>query len=355
MAATAVPSRTPKDILKNVYMQVTKEGVQLVATDQEIGIRVNVEGVTSSSVGDALLPTKRLNDILREMVDESLDMSIDDQNISLKCSSGRFRLVSADAKEYPPVPEFSDLSYFKIAAPVFKNMIRRVVFATDTESTRYALGGALIEFTDDTATLAATDSRRLAVMTVACEKHGSPEIPIKTTVVPTKALQMIERAIDPKAEFVEIAVHENSVLFRSGTCTVYSRLVEGRFPKYRDVIPKKGHVTVPLPVGPFFAAVRQSQIVTDEESRGVDFGFSDSKLTISSQASSIGESKVELPIEYDSDKLNITFDPKYVADLLKVLPQEAIIDLSLIDADTAAVFRYENSYTYLIMPLARDR
>ena len=121
------------------------------------------------------------------------------------------------------------------------------------------------------------------------------------------------------------------------------------------MIPRSGNVNVPLPVGPFFAAVRQSQIITDEESRGVDFQFGSSMLTLSSQASAIGESKIEMPIEYDHDEVKITFDPKYVADFLKVLGPETLVDLQLTDSVTAAVFRVEDSYTYVIMPLAQDR
>ncbi|RLT07634.1 MAG: DNA polymerase III subunit beta [Planctomycetota bacterium] len=355
IAASAVPSRTPKDILRNVFMSVTSSGVELVGTDQEMAIRYSVSGVTTSSFGDALLPTQRMSSILRELQDEQLELTIDEQNITLKAASAKFRLTSEDPREYPPVPQFSDENYFRIPAPVFRQMIRRTTFATDTESTRYALGGLLLEFNEGIVTLAATDSRRLAVATAACEKHGTPESPAKATVVPTKAMSLLERSIDPHAEFVDIAVHENDVMMRSGSCVVYSRLVEGRFPRYRDVIPRGGHVDVGLPVGPFFAAVRQSQIITDEESRGVDFLFGSSMLTLSSQASAIGESKIELPIEYDHDEVKITFDPKYVADFLKVLGPETQVNLQLIDSDTAAVFRVEDSYTYVIMPLAQDR
>ncbi len=329
--------------------------MELVGTDQEMAIRFTVAGVTTSSAGDALLPTQRMSSILRELQDEQLDIVIDEKSITLKAASAKFRLSSEDPREYPPVPQFNEKSYFRIPAPVFRQMIRRTTFATDTESTRYALGGLLLEFGEGTVTLAATDSRRLAVATAACESEGSPATSTKTTVVPTKAMSLLERSIEPQAEFVDVAVHDNDVMMRSGACTVYSRLVEGRFPRYRDVIPRSGHINVPLPVGPFFSAVRQSQIITDEESRGVVFQFGKSLLTLSSQASAIGESKIEMPIEYDHDDVRITFDPKYVADFLKVLGPETLVDLQLTDSDTAAVFRVEDSYTYVIMPLAQDR
>lgn len=355
VAASAVPSRTPKDILRNVYMSVGSQGVELVGTDQEIAIRFRVAGVETSSEGAALLPAARVSSILRELQDEKLEIEVNERSVVLRAVSSTFRLASEDPHEFPPVPEFTESDYFRIAAPVFRQMIRRTTFATDTESTRYALGGLLLEFGEGTITLAATDSRRLAVTTAACEAFGHPVAPEKTTVVPTKAMSLLERSIDPTAEFVEIVVRENSVLMRTGQCTVYSRLVEGRFPRYRDVIPRTGSVSIPLPVAPFFAAVRQSQIVTDEESRGVDFVFDNSLLTLSSQASDIGDSRIELPIEYDHEEIRITFDPKYVSEFLRVLPPETLVALQLTDRDTAAVFRVEDSYTYVIMPLSQDR
>lgn len=355
IAASAVPARTPKDVLRNVLMSVTKQGVELVGTDQEIAIRFSVQGVTTSSDGVALLPTQRVSSILREIQDQQLSIDINERNITLKTATAVFRLSSEDPQEFPPVPEFRESDFFRIPAAVFRQMIRRTSFATDTESTRYALGGILLEFADGMVTLAATDSRRLAVASAACEKEGQPRAPEKATVVPTKAMLLLERSIDATAQYVDVAVRDNDVLMRTGACTVYSRLVEGRFPRYRDVIPRNGAVNIPLPVAPFFAAVRQSQIITDEESRGVDFLFSNSQVTLRSQANDVGDSKIELPVEFDHEDIRITFDPRYVAEFLRVLTPETLVDLQLTDSDTAAVFRVEDSYTYVIMPLSQDR
>lgn len=354
-AASAVPARTPKDVLRNVYMHLGTGGVELVGTDQEVAIRYNVDGVTTTSTGEVLLPTSRVSSILRELQDAQFEIQVEEQSLSLKAAGSQFRLSSEDPRDFPPVPEFSESDYFKIPASVFRQIIRRTAFATDVESTRYALGGLLLEFEDGNVTVAATDSRRLAVATASCEMEGSPKMPEKATVVPTRAMALLERSIDADAEFVDVVVRENEVLMRSGRCVIYSRLVEGRFPKYRDVIPASASVSIPLAASPFYSAVRQAQIVTDEESRGVDFIFKDSLLTLASRAQDVGESKVELPIEFDHEEIRITFDPRYVADFLKVLPPETLVDLQLTSAEHAAVFRVEDSYTYVIMPLSQSR
>lgn len=354
-AAAAVPSRTPKDVLRNVYMHLSSSGAELVGTDQEVAIRYSVDGVNTSSTGEVLLPTAKVSSILRELMDDQFELNVEERSLTVKTATSQFKLSSEDPREFPPVPEFSESDYFRIPAAVFRQMIRRTSFATDVESTRYALGGILVEFDEGHVTLAATDSRRLAVATAGCETEGSPTIPERTTVVPTRAMSLLERSVDESAEFVDIAVRDSDVLMRSGRCTIYSRLVEGRFPRYRDVIPKDASVTVPLSVGPFHSAVRQAQIVTDEESRGVDFIFSDNSLKLDSRAQDVGESHVQLPIEFSTDEIRITFDPRYVADFLKVLSPESLVQLQLTNADMAAVFRVEDSYTYVIMPLAQDR
>ncbi len=354
-AAAAVPSRTPKDVLRNVYLHLNSSGVELVGTDQEVAIRFSVDGITSSSTGEALLPTQKVSSILRELSDDQFEINVEEQALTVTTASSQFKLSSEDPREFPPVPEFSESDYFRIPATVFRQMIRRTSFATDVESTRYALGGILVEFDEGRVTLAATDSRRLAVATAACEAEGSPQVPERTTVVPTRAMSLLERSIDDDAEYVDVAIRESDVLMRSGRCVVYSRLVEGRFPRYRDVIPKETAISVPLSVGPFHSAVRQAQIVTDEESRGVDFLFSDNTLKLNSRAQDVGESRVELPIEYNSEEIRITFDPRYVSDFLKVLSPESLVELQLTNADMAAVFKVEDSYTYVIMPLAQDR
>lgn len=354
-AASAVPARTPKDVLRNVYMHLGSGGVELVGTDQEVAIRCGVEGVNTTSIGEALLPTARVASILRELQDDQFEIAVEEQSLTINAASSRFRLSSEDPRDFPPVPEFEATDYFRIPAAVFRQIIRRTAFATDLESTRYALGGLLLEFDDGKVTVAATDSRRLAVATAACDAEGSPQAPEKTTVVPTKAMALLERSIASDAEFIDIAVRDSDVLMRTGTCVIYSRLVEGRFPKYRDVIPSTGAVSIPLTGGPFHAAVRQAQIVTDEESRGVDFTFADAKLTLSSRAQDIGESRIELPIEYDHEEIKITFDPRYVADFLKVLTPETLVELQLTSSEHAAVFRVEDSYTYVIMPLSQNR
>lgn len=350
-----VPSRTPKDILRNVKLQVGGGKATLVGTDQEVGIRYDIPGVETDSDGEVLLPKDRLIAILRELTDDGVDLEVTEKALWVRSGHSEFKLSAEDPAEFPPVQAFDATIYHVVPAASFKEMIKRTVFATDVESTRYALGGVLMEFAADKLTMAATDSRRLAVVSTASSTIGNIEPRATQPVIPAKALSLIERSITDNDQDVYLAVYPNSVLIKVGSSTIYSRLVEGRFPRYGDVIPAPGGAMIDMVVSPFYSAVRQAQIVTNEESRGVDFTFENGVLRLTSVAADIGQSKIEIPISYDGSLITITFDPRYIADFLRILDASTSVKLQLTDGESAAVLRTDDGYTYVIMPLARDR
>ncbi len=350
-----VPTRTPKDILRNVKLQVGGGKATLIGTDQEVGIRYDIPGIETDSAGEVLLPKDRVVAILRELNDEGVDLEVGEKALWIRSGHSEFRLSAEDPAEFPPVQAFDAENYHVIPAASFKEMIRRTVFSTDVESTRYALGGVLMEFLGDKLTMAATDSRRLAVISSVCSTLGTVEPRTTHPVVPSKALTLIEKSITDSDQDVYLSVYPNSVLVKCGNSTIYSRLVEGRFPRYGDVIPTSSSVQMDLLVGPFLSAVRQAQIVTSEESRGVDFEFGNGVLRLKSIAADVGESKVEMPISYDGESLTITFDPRYIVEFLRILDSASSVKLLLNDSDSAALLKTEDGYQYVVMPLSRDR
>lgn len=350
-----VPTRTPKEILRNVKLQINNGKVTLLGTDQEVGIRYELTGVETDSSGEVLLPTNRVTSILRELTDETVDIEVTESLVCLRSGTSEFSLASEDPDEFPDVAAFEGSQYYAIPAAALREAIGRTVFATDQESTRYALGGVLFEPGNDRLTLAATDSRRLAVAAVPGRSEGVEEPANSSPVIPAKAMRLIERSITDEEEEVQVAINANDILFRCGQSTIYSRLVEGRFPNYADVIPAESQASVDLGVDSFFSAVRQAQIVTSEESRGVDFSFSDGLLTLNTVATDVGQSKIELPVGYQGEAVTISFDPRFVAEFLRILKPESTVTLNLIDGESAAVFRTEDGYIYVVMPLSRDR
>jgi DNA polymerase-3 subunit beta len=354
MASGVVPTRSPKPILQNVKLEVTSEVATLMATDLEVGVRVEVAGFQVDAPGSVLLPMNRFGAILRESSDETLHLESDGPKAWVRGDRSEFHLPTENPDEFPEVVRFEEEKYHRVPARFFRELVRRTVFATDPESSRYALGGVLIELGPEKLTGVATDGRRLSRQegpAKAVSGHKNRE----STIIPARSMQLLERILTDSEEEVFLAARENDVLIKSPKVTVYTRLVEGRFPRWRDVFPKVESMTpIELCVGPFHAAVRQAAIVTSERQRGVDFQFADGKLTLTARSAEMGESRVELPITYEGKPLVVMLDPRFVTDFLKVLEPDATFTFYLRDAESAVVTSTGDGYSYVIMPLSRE-
>ena len=356
MAATVAAARSPKEILQNVKIEASEERVTLMATDMETGIRIDVEGVDVQSPGRALLAVSRVGSILRESSDEQLYIEVDGNLTVVRGLHSEFNLPSSNPDEFPTVVGFEEESYHELPARLFREMVKRTAFATDPDSSRYALGGVLMEMVADEVISVATDGRRLAKMQGKGTSVGGHETTGSTTIIPTRSLSLMERSIGDKEETVHIASRANDVLLRTSRCTIYTRMVEGRYPNWRQVIPKReGSVKLDLSVGPFFNAIRQAAIVADQETRGLDFEFGNGTLLLSAKTADLGQSRVEFPISYAGEPIKLKLDYRFVSDFLKVMDVEKTVELDIASSAEAAVFRTDDGYTYMIMPMAVDR
>jgi DNA polymerase III subunit beta len=354
LASGVAPVRSPKPILENIKLEVTGEQGTLMATDLEVGIRIEVQGITVEAPGSVILPIKRVGSILRESTDDKLRIESDGSKMRIRGDRSEFQLPTQNPDEFPIVRPFEEQKYHEMPARFFREMVRRTVYATDTESSRYALGGVLLELAEKGVTGVGTDGRRLARQEGPAEAVGGHQTG-EHTVIPTKAIQLMERAIADNEENIQIAARENDVLLKSKQTTIYSRLVEGRYPKWRDVFPRyEEMLKVEMTVGPFYSAVRQAAIVTSEERRGVDFQFGDGRLVLTGHGAEWGESRIELPIAYDGAEIPVKLDPRFLADFLKVLDPDRTFTLHLRDSEAAVVCTTDDGYAYVIMPLARD-
>jgi DNA polymerase-3 subunit beta len=353
--SVAAPARSsPKPILKNAKLDIGKERTTLLATDLEVGIRIEVAGFEVEAPGAVLLPIDRFGSILRESSDEKLLLEIDGARTLVRGERSEFHLPTENPDEFPDVAAFSEEKYHKLSARLFRELVRRTIFATDNESSRYALGGVLLELGEDQIIGVGTDGRRLARQQGPAKAVGGHETRDRT-IVPTRSMQLVERALADNEGEIEIAARDNDLLVRSERATIYTRLVEGRFPKWRDVFPRMEQMTrIELTVGPFHSAVRQAAIVTDENHRGVDFTFAEGKLILLARSAETGESRVEMPIAYEGQEIGVMLDPRYMSEFLRVLDQDTTFTLSLRDSESAVVASTADGYSYVIMPLARE-
>jgi len=355
-AASVAPSRSPKPILQCVKMIGTESEATLMATDTEVGIRVIVEGVSVEVPGNIVLPVDLFGNILRESSDDQLTVAVDGAEIKVTGSSSNYSLPSQNADEFPDVQIVKGDSGIQIAAGLFGELVKRTIFATDNESSRYALGGILLETDGNNLIAVGTDGRRLAKMQGPVEITGDVQLGESSTIVPTRSMNLIARALGDPDSILQIIPSDNQLAFKTDTVTLASRLVEGRFPKWKDVFPSRTESSkVELTAGTVYGRLRQASIVANDESRGITFTFSQGTLAMDATAAERGQSHTEMPISYDGAEVAVSLDHRYVEHFLRVLDSEASFTFDLENGQAAVLLSTEDGYSYIIMPLARDR
>jgi DNA polymerase-3 subunit beta len=353
-AAAFAPQRSPQAVLQRIKLAASERSVHLLATDTEVSIRLEVPEAAVEVPGEALLPRDRFAAILRESSDAVLHIQADERGITVTGVASEFRLPTEDPREFPDVEPFDSPGHCELPARLLRELIHRTVFVTDQESSRYAMGGVLLEWGQNQVTAVATDGRRLACMEGPAVFVGEGPSSAGNSIVPARAVQLIERTLSDSDAEVRLAVRGNDLLVRSPRCTIRARLLEGRFPRWRDVLKQAGGSTqVELPAGTFSSAVRQAAIVTDAEHRAIQFAFEQGKLLLSCSAPGAGEARIEVPVSYDGPPQTIRLDPRFLIEFLRVIEPEQSVTLSIKDENSAARCETADGYVYIVMPLAR--
>ncbi|HMP59039.1 MAG TPA: DNA polymerase III subunit beta, partial [Gemmatales bacterium] len=337
VVSAVAPARSPKTILQNVKLTAASDRTVLFATDLEaVSIRMEVRGVQVRDAGSCLLPTARFLSILRELREDTLEIEADDNRTLIVGQAAEFELPGEDPSLFPEVPSFGAGPHHQLAAGKLREMIDRTLFAAAQESSRYAMTGCLWELAGEKVRLVATDSKRLAVVEGSGTAHEGHTTEGQTHVVPSKVMTLLEKNLTDPDESISVRFSANDVLFKTARAEIHGRLVEGRFPPYKEVLPKKTPIKIPLGVGALLAACRQAAILTDDDVRGVDFSFAGGKLTLKARVADKGRAKIELPTSYDGKNFAVTFDPKLIIDMLRVLPGDAEVALEMADPNSAA-------------------
>ncbi len=328
LVGVAVAARTTKPILANVKAAARDDALTLMGTDLEVGIRYELRGVKVARAGSAILPVTRLVSILRETSDDEITLDAGDEMTTIRLSTGRFELPGGDVAE-------------------------RTAFAADkTESTRFAVTGVLWEAENKTVRLVATDTKRLALCEGPADVHGGSDPKGQSHLIPLKTIMLLERNLTDDGEMVRVALKPNEALFQTERALIHTRLVEGRFPPYRSIIPKKLDIRLQVPVADFLARVRQAAIMTDEESKRVDFHFEKGQVTLTARGPETGTGEVTLALpEYAGPVVDIAFDPAYLVEMLRAIEGEPTATLEMTDGQKPALFRVGDQYLYLVMPL----
>jgi DNA polymerase-3 subunit beta len=356
VASSVVAPKSPKPALGCIKLEARKERMTILATDLEVGIRVELDKMEVQQPGDGLVPADRLHGILRELEADTVTITSSEQETEIVAPGARFKVLGDNPADFPQVPEFPASGAFSIEADDLVGMIKRTLFATAKENTRYALNGVLWEVEGNSLTLVATDGRRLSFVKGKC-KDG-PETK-KTAIVPSKAMLLIERCLTDTGEAkgpVRVVMGEKDILLESppsdgGKRIVYSRLVDGHFPKYDDVIPKDAEKKAVLGTAAFVAAVRKAALLTNEESRGVTLKFDGQELVVTSRTPEMGEAEIRMPAEYGAETLEIGFNPQYLMDAVKVIDSEQFT-FAFKGPSKPGVITEGRTFIHVVMPVS---
>jgi DNA polymerase-3 subunit beta len=359
LVSAAVPAHTTIPALKNIKATAHDDALLLVAYDptQGVGIRYELRGVTVARAGSCILPKDQLIQILRESTDPDISLDAGKEAVVAK-AGGKYEMPSMDVDEFPDIPTFDDGGrYHEVSAGTLRTLIKRTAFAADKKDTtaKFALTGVLWEAEGKTTRLVATDTKRLAVCEGQAAVYGAPDTVKAVHLVPLKTVGILERNLTDDNELVRIGLRTNDALFQTERAMIYTSLVQGKFPPYRDIIAKtrkEATQKVPLPVDSFLSRVRQAAIMTDEESMRVDMTFEAGKVTMKARGAKTGSSEVSLELpEYEGPKTEIAFDPSYLIEFLRALEGEPTVTLEMSTGSRAALFKCGDQYSYLVMPL----
>lgn len=349
LAAAVASIRDIKAVLQYVKMTVESNRVILCATDMDTSIRLVLDEADILDEGETILPTRLMKNVIQESNADALEMSLEDDKLTIRAGKAFYQFATQPIEDFPEVPPFASEAYHEVQGKSLLDHIRRTSFAIDTENTKYTLSGVLFELTEGRIATVSTDGRRLANQEGVAAAHGD-HFSENSAIVPLKALMLVEKAFGQTAEPVKINIEDGKITFATSNITITSRLVEGRFPKWKNILPNKlERIKVDIAVSAFYQCVRQTAFLATDNQPGIVLHFEAGQLEIT--ANGAGNSAVPTPISYDSEPIDIKLDPRFLLDFLRCLPSEAILSIYLKEKQSV-LFETNDGYSYVLMPLA---
>jgi len=351
-----VGSKATMPILSNVLIEAEKDHISLTTTNLDLGIRCKIKAEVKET-GSVTLPVKRLAGIVREL--PNVDVTVDaTPNHQIKLTSGgsTFKIMGIGREEFPPLPEFGEEKAHSLAQDDLAMMLKSVAYAQSTDETRYILNGVYFNFQDGRLSLVATDGRRLALM--AREMEIPPE-GAGSIILPAKTVGELTRLLD-KGEKVKINFNERRAAFQIATdkdssglvdhVYLYSKVVEGNYPNYHQVIPKETHQRIKLERELFLQCVHRAALVCSEKANSVKIKLSNNLLELTAQSPDFGEAHESMAIGYSGPELQVAFNPAFLMDPLRALSKDEVF-FEVKDEVSPGVFKTLESFVCVIMPV----
>jgi len=346
-----VSTRSTLPILSNVLLKADDNRLELTATDLDVTITCSVEA-TVKKAGATTLPVKKVFGIARELGGSEIEMETDDKNVcSVRCGSSFFKVRGLGAEEFPPLSKFKEEKKVTLPQEKLRGMLKKTAFAISNDESRYVLNGIFISLKEHKLTMVATDGRRLALVD---EEVDVPANSQGEFIVPAKAVNEVGRLIQEKGE-VEIRFTDNQAAFtlkddKGGTILLITKLIEGNYPNYRQVIPSETKERIALPREEFLHALRRAEIMTSEKQNSVKLALTKNNLSITANSPDVGEARETMAVNYKGKDMAIAFNPGYVIEPLTALTTDEVY-LELIDELSPGVLKINGPFLYVVMPM----
>ncbi|MGV3772502.1 MAG: DNA polymerase III subunit beta [Verrucomicrobiales bacterium] len=346
-----VSSRTTLPILGNVLLRAQEDRLELIGTDLDVTISSTVEAAVDQP-GAVTLPAKKLFGVIRELPSMQIELEIDSKNVcTILSGASYYKLNGLPAEEFPAIPTFSENRKITVPQETLRALLKKTSFAISTDESRFVLNGIFFTLKEHSIALVATDGRRLALaendVDVPPSSHGE-------CIIPSKTINELNRLTGTSGE-VEIRFTDNqasfSLMTEKGTGTLLiTKLVEGNYPNYRQVIPAETKERIALGREEFLHALRRAEIFTSEKSNSVKLSFTKNKLEITANTPEVGEARESIAINYKGNDIAIAFNPIYLMDPLKALDNDEVF-LELIDELSPGILKINGPFLYVIMPM----
>lgn len=341
-----VSTRTTLPILSNVLLEAREGEIKLTTTDLDVGVSGRVEADVKRE-GATTLPARRLATIVREVPTNEVDVEVNADNAAtIRSGPSYFKILGLAEDEFPSLPDFEEANEYKIGQATLKESLRKTSYAISTDETRYVLNGIFCSFKDNHVTLVATDGRRLAMVDHEIEFPESQEIDV---IIPTKAVNELQRLLGDEGD-VRILIADNQIAFEMNRNILVSKLIEGNYPNFRQVIPSETKERITLERETFLSSAHRVSLLTSEKSNSLKLVFSEDNIDIMANSPDIGEAKESLAVSYKGPEFSIAFNPEFLQAPLKALDSDEVY-LDLIDEMSPGVIKNNSSFLYVLMPM----
>jgi DNA polymerase-3 subunit beta len=351
-----VGSKAAMPILSNVLIEAEKDHISLSTTNLDLGIRCRIKAEIKEG-GSVTLPVKRLATIVRELpnVDVTVDAAANHQ-VKIASGGSNFKIMGIGAEEFPKLPDTGDDKTFSLEQGELAAMLGNVAYAQSTDETRYILNGVYFNFKDGKLALVATDGRRLALVS---KELAVPAASAGAIILPAKTVAELLRLLG-KGTSLKISFNERRAAFQIDTdkdnsgltdaIYLFSKVVEGNYPNYQQVIPKETHQRIQLERELFLQCVHRAALVTSEKSNSVKIKLSSNLLEITASSPDFGESHESMAIAYSGPDLQVAFNPQFIMDPLRALTKDQVF-FELKDEVSPGVFKTLETFVCVIMPV----